>query len=104
MLRFVPLGGYLGAGKTTTMLAVARRLEAAGERVGVITNDQGVDLVDTALARDRVARRELAARFRGSASPQVKTQWRTLLVPGCAAPSRQPSQPQRPHRPRRSSA
>jgi G3E family GTPase len=55
MLRFVPLGGYLGAGKTTTMLAVARRMEAAGERVGVITNDQGVDLVDTALARDRVA-------------------------------------------------
>jgi G3E family GTPase len=33
------------------MLAAARRLEAAGERVSVVTNDQGVDLVDTQLAR-----------------------------------------------------
>jgi G3E family GTPase len=51
MFRFVPIGGFLGAGKTTTMLAAARRLEAAGERVSVVTNDQGVDLVDTELAR-----------------------------------------------------
>jgi Ni2+-binding GTPase involved in maturation of urease and hydrogenase len=59
MIRFIPLGGFLGAGKTTTMLAAARRLEQRGERVSVITNDQGADLVDTQLAR--------AAGFAGSA-------------------------------------
>ena len=52
MLRIALLGGFLGAGKTTTMVAVARRLEAAGERVAIITNDQGADLVDTDLARN----------------------------------------------------
>ncbi|RZQ60522.1 GTP-binding protein [Amycolatopsis suaedae] len=49
-MLFVPLGGFLGAGKTTTMLAAGRLLEAGGEKVSVITNDQGVDLVDTELA------------------------------------------------------
>ncbi|GAA3850901.1 GTP-binding protein [Saccharothrix violaceirubra] len=51
MIRFIALSGFLGAGKTTTMLAVARRLEAAGRRVAVVTNDQSDDLVDTKLAR-----------------------------------------------------
>lgn len=51
MTILVPLGGFLGAGKTTTMLAAARRLETEGERVSVVTNDQGRDLVDTDLAR-----------------------------------------------------
>jgi G3E family GTPase len=51
MLRFIPIGGFLGAGKTTTMLAAARQLEALGERVSVVTNDQGADLIDTQLAR-----------------------------------------------------
>lgn len=51
MLQFYALGGFLGAGKTTTMLAAARLLEAAGERVIVITNDQGADLVDSQLTR-----------------------------------------------------
>lgn len=50
-MRLVLLGGFLGAGKTTTMLAAGRALEAAGERVAVVTNDQGVDLVDSRLAR-----------------------------------------------------
>jgi G3E family GTPase len=49
-MRIVMVGGFLGAGKTTTMLAAARRLEHAGERVAIITNDQGTDLVDTQLA------------------------------------------------------
>lgn len=51
MTRFIPLGGFLGAGKTTTMLAAARLLERQGERVSLITNDQGADLVDTQLAK-----------------------------------------------------
>ena len=51
MLKFVPIGGFLGAGKTTTMIAAAKALEARGETVAVITNDQGTDLVDTQLAQ-----------------------------------------------------
>ncbi|HEX3811635.1 MAG TPA: GTP-binding protein [Mycobacteriales bacterium] len=50
-MRIITFGGFLGAGKTTTMLALARRLEHSGERVAIITNDQGTDLVDTVLAR-----------------------------------------------------
>jgi G3E family GTPase len=50
MVRFIALGGFLGAGKTTTMVAAARQLRAAGKRVVVVTNDQGTELVDTALA------------------------------------------------------
>src|ERR1051325_6682387 len=52
MVLFVPIGGFLGAGKTTTMLAVARLLTRDGERVSVVTNDQGADLVDSDLAKD----------------------------------------------------
>lgn len=45
--RYVMLGGFLGAGKTTAMLAFARLLRDRGLRVGAITNDQSVGLVDT---------------------------------------------------------
>ncbi|MGK5739398.1 GTP-binding protein [Micromonospora sp. URMC 103] len=55
MPRLVVLTGFLGAGKTTTMLTAGRLLTARGGRVAVITNDQGSDLVDTRLARDAVA-------------------------------------------------
>jgi Ni2+-binding GTPase involved in maturation of urease and hydrogenase len=51
VVRLALLTGFLGAGKTTTMLAAARALSAAGGRVAVVTNDQGADLVDSALAR-----------------------------------------------------
>lgn len=51
----VLLGGFLGAGKTTTMLAAARLLESRGRRVAVITNDQGDRLVDTGVARAAAA-------------------------------------------------
>ncbi len=47
--RYVMLGGFLGAGKTTAMLKFARLLNQRGLRVGVITNDQSVGLVDTQL-------------------------------------------------------
>ncbi len=50
MPRLVALTGFLGAGKTTTMLAAGRMLTDRGQRVAVITNDQGADLVDTAQA------------------------------------------------------
>jgi len=47
------LGGFLGAGKTTAVGAFAEYLTAQGLRVGLITNDQGSDLVDTAMLRSR---------------------------------------------------
>jgi G3E family GTPase len=46
-LRFVMLGGFLGAGKTTAMARLARRYMERGQRVGLVTNDQAQDLVDT---------------------------------------------------------
>lgn len=48
--RVIALSGFLGAGKTTTLAAMARRLERRGSRVAVVTNDQGRDLVDTRVA------------------------------------------------------
>ncbi len=54
-MRVHILGGFLGAGKTTAMRALARYLEARGERVVVVTNDQGYALVDTTLLCREVA-------------------------------------------------
>lgn len=51
--RYIMLGGFLGAGKTTAVAALAQRLTADGLRVGLITNDQGSELVDTAMLRSR---------------------------------------------------
>jgi Ni2+-binding GTPase involved in maturation of urease and hydrogenase len=45
------VGGFLGAGKTTAMAAAARELIARGYKVGLVTNDQGRGLVDTAFFR-----------------------------------------------------
>ncbi len=45
--RFLTLGGFLGAGKTTAILRLAQRMAARGRRVGVIANDLGEGLVDT---------------------------------------------------------
>ena len=48
---FVPIGGFLAAGKTTLLCAAAQTLVSEGHRVAAILNDQGNDLVDTALVR-----------------------------------------------------
>jgi Ni2+-binding GTPase involved in maturation of urease and hydrogenase len=47
--RYIMIGGFLGAGKTTAVLALARDLRKAGKRPGLITNDQSFHLVDTAM-------------------------------------------------------
>ena len=47
--RYIMIGGFLGAGKTTAILRLAEHLRAAGQRIGLITNDQSVGLVDTTL-------------------------------------------------------
>jgi Ni2+-binding GTPase involved in maturation of urease and hydrogenase/DNA-binding transcriptional ArsR family regulator len=51
--RYLMIGGFLGAGKTTALAALARHLSGAGKRVGLITNDQGRELVDTQMLRSR---------------------------------------------------
>ncbi|MFN7722565.1 MAG: GTP-binding protein [Pirellulaceae bacterium] len=49
--RFIMVGGFLGAGKTTTIARLARHYQEQGKRVAIVTNDQATDLVDTLLLR-----------------------------------------------------
>ena len=49
--HLILLGGFLGAGKTTALRALGEYLTGQGIRVALVTNDQGTDLVDTALLR-----------------------------------------------------
>jgi G3E family GTPase len=51
--RYIMIGGFLGAGKTTAVGQLAKRLSSQGLRVGLITNDQGRNLVDTAMLRSQ---------------------------------------------------
>jgi len=41
------IGGFLGGGKTTAIQQACKILSNQGQRIGVITNDQGTQLVDT---------------------------------------------------------
>ena len=54
----VLVGGFLGAGKTSLILAASKVLLARGVRCAVILNDQGDELVDTR----HVAQRGIASR------------------------------------------
>lgn len=49
--KYVIIGGFLGSGKTTAIIQLACYLEKKGLRAGLITNDQSVNLVDTARAK-----------------------------------------------------
>jgi len=51
MIRVVFVGGFLGAGKTTLLLRTASSLRDRGLEVGIVTNDQSTDLVDTRLVQ-----------------------------------------------------
>jgi Ni2+-binding GTPase involved in maturation of urease and hydrogenase len=46
-LKLFLVGGFLGSGKTTAILQAAQYLYRNGKKVGVITNDQGMQQVDT---------------------------------------------------------
>jgi len=46
-LRYVMIGGFLGAGKTTAIARLARHYTDQGLKVGIVTNDQAHGLVDT---------------------------------------------------------
>ena len=50
-IRFVMLGGFLGAGKTTALAQLARHYQRQGQHVCIVTNDQAADLVDTQLLK-----------------------------------------------------
>lgn len=53
--KLILVGGFLGAGKTTLLWEAAQNVMKKGQRVGLITNDQAPELVDTAiLSRDEV--------------------------------------------------
>ena len=52
-IRFVMIGGFLGAGKTTAIGRLAKHYQDRGLTVGVVTNDQATDLVDTNLLRSQ---------------------------------------------------
>jgi len=45
------VGGFLGSGKTTAIIGAAKLLMVQDFRVGIVTNDQGRYLVDTAFVR-----------------------------------------------------
>ncbi len=49
------VGGFLGAGKTTLVARAAEALAGRGKRVGLITNDQAANLVDTAVLKQTAA-------------------------------------------------
>ena len=46
-IRYIMVGGFLGAGKTTTLARLARHYMEQGKTVGIVTNDQAPNLVDT---------------------------------------------------------
>lgn len=50
-IEYVMIGGFLGAGKTTTIARLAAMYQAQGKQVGIVTNDQATDLVDTQTLR-----------------------------------------------------
>jgi G3E family GTPase len=52
-IRYIMVGGFLGAGKTTTLSRLARHYTDQGLNVGIVTNDQADDLVDTNMLRSQ---------------------------------------------------
>ncbi len=47
----VPIGGFLGAGKTSLIVSAAHSLQARGVKAAALFNDQGDELVDTVFAQ-----------------------------------------------------
>jgi Ni2+-binding GTPase involved in maturation of urease and hydrogenase len=53
-VRLALIGGFLGAGKTTSLVALANEFARRGLCVGIVTNDQAKDLADTEIVRRAV--------------------------------------------------
>ena len=49
IVKLIVTGGFLGAGKTTLLLKASQLLIERGKKVGLITNDQAPELVDSVL-------------------------------------------------------
>ncbi len=49
--QYIMIGGFLGAGKTTVIQRFAKYLDESNRKVGLITNDQGAGLVDSAIGK-----------------------------------------------------
>ena len=54
-VKLLFVGGFLGSGKTTGLADLAKRLLRRGMRVGIITNDQTENLVDTVIVREMLS-------------------------------------------------
>jgi len=54
-VRLIFAGGFLGSGKTTALAEIAKRLIQRGMRVGIITNDQTENLVDTVIIKQMLS-------------------------------------------------
>jgi len=54
-VKLIFVGGFLGSGKTTALAGLARRLVQKNRRVGIITNDQTENLVDTVIVREMLS-------------------------------------------------
>ena len=82
--RYIMIGGFLGAGKTTSVARLAQALTAQGLKVGLITNDQGSELVDTAMLRSKgFATEEIpggcfCCRFNSLVEAAEKLTWATV--------------------------
>jgi len=50
-IDLVIIGGFLGAGKTTSIVSIAKYFLERDKKIGIITNDQGSDLVDSKFLR-----------------------------------------------------
>lgn len=50
-IRFMVVSGFLGAGKTTTMIALAEHMNETYGETAIIANDLGANLVDTSLTQ-----------------------------------------------------
>ena len=86
--RLILVGGFLGAGKTTLLWEAAKNIMKKGQRVGLITNDQAPELVDTALlSRNEVNVAEVngscfCCNFRGliDATQKLKTEADVIIA------------------------
>lgn len=50
-VKLIFTGGFLGSGKTTALASLARKLIRLEKRVGIVTNDQSENLVDTVIVK-----------------------------------------------------
>jgi len=53
-VKLIFTGGFLGSGKTTALASLARKLIRLEKRVGIVTNDQSENLVDTVIVKQMI--------------------------------------------------